>query len=236
MRIVCAAVLVCLSVPVYAQSQSFTLFPPCEPFECGDAQIISESTRPSGLLSWEEQSVRMEIAAEALLRDSQEHVAVAVLAGAPAFDANGLFDLPNGPGGGFGVAIGTFDPRAHPACPNDPSNTSIEIAIERFGWANPYASSLPVCQAIPISVLDRSPVLELRLSARCYPAGSCSVNASLHDPATGALLTRLTASGLSLANPSAIRQIWAGTTNIQFDDPKRGARIRVSSEHYHAER
>ncbi|MGQ0799319.1 MAG: hypothetical protein ACT4NL_04290 [Pseudomarimonas sp.] len=236
MRFICAATLVFLAMSAHAQNPSFTLFPPCEPFECGDAQTISESTRPGGLLSWEEQSVRVEIAAEALLRDSQEHVAVAVLAGAPAFAANGRFDLPNGPGGGFGVAIGTFDPRAHPACPNDPSDTAIEFAIERFGWANPYASSLPVCQAIPIAVLDRSPVLELRLSARCYPAGSCSVNASLHDPATGALLTRLNATGLSLANPSSIRQIWAGTTNIQFDDPKRGARIRVLGEHYHAER
>ena len=236
MRFAFAAALVVLTTSAFAQSQSFTLFPPCEPFECGDAEIISLSSRPSGVLSWEEQSVRVEITAEALLRDTQEHVALAVMAGAPAFDANGLFELPNGPGGGLGVAIGTFDPRTHPACPSDPSNTSIEIAIERFGWANPYASSLPVCQAIPIAVLDRSPVLELRLSARCYAAGTCSVNASLHDPATGVVLIRLAATGLSLANPTSLRQIWAGTTNIQFDDPKRGVRIRVLNDHYHAER
>jgi len=236
MRILCAVVLAFMAIPACAQSQSFTLFPPCEPFECGDAKTISEAARPSGVLSWEEQSVRVEISAEALLRETQEHVAIAVMAGASAFAANGMFALPNGPGGGLGVVVGTFDPRSHPACPSDPANVSIEFAIERFGWGDPYASTLPVCTALPISMLDRSPVLELRLSARCYAAGTCSVNASLHDPATGEVLSRLNGAGLTLANLSSIRQIWAGSTNIQFDDAKRGARLRVISDHYHWER
>jgi len=219
----------------HAHAQGITLFPPCEPFECGDSRISSVAQRPAGPLQWEEQRVRVEIAAESLLRDSTEHVAVSLMAGAEAFAADGSFAQPYGPGGGIGVAIGTFHRRVHPACAEDPGNTRIEFAVEQFGWGNPYESTLPVCVSLPRSVLDRAPVLELRLSVRCYPAASCSLNASLHDPETGEALQRLQASGLRLANPGALRATWYGVTNIQYDDPVRGARIRVLDEHYHAE-
>lgn len=230
-----AALAVPLAPPSLAGTQGISLFPPCEPFECGDSRISSVAERPATPIQWEEQRVRVEIAAESLLRDSMEHVAVSLMAGAEAFAEDGSFAQPHGPGGGIGVAIGTFDRRVHPACAEDPGNTRIEFAVEQFGWGNPYASTLPVCTSLSRSVLDRAPVLELRLSVRCYPGASCSLNASLHDPATGEALQRLQASGLQLANPGRLRASWFGVTNIQYDDPARGARIRVLDEHYHAE-
>ncbi len=216
-------------------AQSFSLFPPCEPFECGDSRISLVAQKPATPFQWEEQRVRVEISAESLLRDSSEHVAVGLLAGAEAFAADGSFAEPHGPGGGIGVAIGTFSPQVHSACPADPDGTQMQFAIEQFGWGDPYASRLPICVGLPRSVLDRAPVLELQVSVRCYPQASCSLNASLHDPESGAMLQRLQGNGLTLANPGPLRMSWYGVTNIQYDDPVRGARIRVLEEHYHAE-
>ena len=218
-----------------AEAQEFALYPPCPPFECGDSRLISEATRPSGAVSWEEQSVRIEISAESLLRDSAEHVAIALMAGAEAFAADGSFALPNGPGGGLGVVIGTLSARNHPACPADPDNGSVEFAVERFGWGNPYASTLPVCVSFPRTALDRSPLMELRLSVRCYAGASCSLNATLIDPASDTIIKTLYASGLQLANLGSKRMAWASVTNIMYDDPVRGAHIRVVDHHYHAE-
>lgn len=114
--------------------------------------MSSAAQRPTPPLQWEEQRVRVEIAAESLLRDSSERVAVALLAGAQAFAEDGSFALPHGLGGGIGVAIDTFNPGVHPLCPADPDDSQIEFAIEQFGWGDPYASRLPFCVALPRSV------------------------------------------------------------------------------------
>ncbi len=224
-----------LAAAAVAQAQQVSLYPPCPPFECGDSRQLAAASRPSTPILWEEQSLRVEIAAESLLRDTREHVAVALMAGAQAFAADGSFALPDGPGGGLGVVVGALDADVHPTCPADPDNTQIEFAVERFGWRNPYASTIPVCLALPKSVLDRAPVLELRVGVRCHSGASCSLNAELRDPERTEPLRTLYAGGLQLANPGATRMIWAGVTNIMYDDPVLGARVRVLDQHYHAE-
>ena len=218
-----------------ASAQSLVLRPACEPHECGASVYGARATRPTGSLRSESQRVRIEIAAESLLRDSYEHVVVSLMSGALPFDADGRYAQPHGPGGGLGLAIGTFDHRVHPACPPDPAGDRFEIAIERFGWGDPYASRLPYCTSVPLTTLDRTPVLELRLGVECRGTTSCSLNAVVADPDTGEVLATLTGHGLSLANPGSDRSIWYGVTNIQYDDPIRAARIRVLDEHYHAE-
>ena len=233
MRLLIASVLLLASQA--ALGQSLVLRPACEPYECGASVQGARATRPNTAVQWESQRVRIEIAAESLLRDSFEHVVVSLMSGALPFAADGSYAQPHGPGGGLGVAIGSFDHRVHPACPPDPQGDRFEIAIERFGWGDPYASRLPFCTSLPLATLDRTPVLELRLGVECHGTESCSVNAVVADPDTDAVLTTLDGHGLSLANPGLDRSIWYGVTNIQFDDPVRAARLRVLDEHYHAE-
>lgn len=216
-----------------AQAQSVSLFPPCEPFECGDSAVLVHAARGDGAYEWEEQRVRLEFSAESMLRDTQEHIAFALMAGADAFSADGSFHTPNSPGGGLGIAIGTFD---RPNCPADANGGLINLAIETFGWGDHYASRLPVCTSFPLEVLARSPALELRVSVRCYPDALCSVNGALHEAGTGALIQTIVGDGLRLANPDADRLVWAGVSNIQYDDARRGARVRLIEAHYHQER
>lgn len=226
-----------LGVSRLAEAAPFVLTPPagCSDF-CGTSRLTQQKLRPLAPILSETQYAEFKLSAKELLRDSSEHIAVSLMASDVPFKVNGELNAPNAPGGGLGIALGAISSQVHPACPADPTNAKVELAIERFGANDSFASTLVKCVAFDKSLLNTIPTFKVTLSVDCSPTGSCYTAVALKNAQSNAIVANVVASSLTLGNPTRLRKIWYAVTDFNQADSKRySAAFDVVSEIYHAE-
>lgn len=212
----------------------FVLTPPPQNAALGASQMTQQALRPVGPIGPETQYAEFRLSASELLKNSQEHIAVSLMATDQPFTAGGAWTI-TAPGGGIGIALGTISSQFHPACPADLNNSRVEFAIERFGANDPNASTLIKCVSFAKSVLISAPTFKITVSTDCV-ASSCFTMATLRNAATNAVIASVSAPSVTRANTTRLRKVWYAVTDFDKVDAKRySATFEVLTEEYYAE-
>lgn len=212
----------------------FVLTPAPQNTALGASRLTQQALRPVGPIASEAQYAEFRVSASELLKDSQEHIAVSLMATDQPFTAGGAWTT-TAPGGGIGIALGAISSQFHPACPADLNNSRVEFAIERFGANDPNASTLIKCVSFAKTVLISAPTFKITVSTDCV-ANSCYTTATLRNAATNAVLASVSAPSVTRANTTRLRKVWYAVTDFDKVDAKRySATFEVLTEEYYAE-
>lgn len=218
-----------------AAETSFTLTPPICSGVCGASRLSMQKLRPAYPILSETQNTTFNLHATDLLRNSGEHLAVALMASDQPFLTNGAWNSPSAPGGGLGIALGKISSEYHPACPVDPNDTRVEFAIERFVASGVVGSTLVSCVSFPKALLAGAPVLRISINVMCSATAKCWVTATLRNAGSNTVIASVGA-GADRANMVNARRSWYAVTDFDQADGKRySARFENLEESYFAE-
>lgn len=234
-----SVLLIVVAIGVVSESKAaapFVVTPPPQNTALGASRLTQQALRPLGPVVSESQYIEFRVSANELLKDSQEHIAVSLMATDQPFTAGGEW-TPTAPGGGLGIALGTISSQSHPACPGDPSNNKVEFAIERFvaSAPNTTSSTLVKCVSFPKTVLNSAPTLKLTVSTECL-AGYCNATATLRNASSNTVIASVYVPSVTRANVTRLRKVWYAVTDFDKADAKRySATFEVLTEQYYAE-